>query len=58
MIPRDPSSGFEEGLLDTTLYAITENLDSFYALALARMLLVALKSAPAPELPEPHDRQD
>jgi hypothetical protein len=31
MIPRDPSSGFEEGLPDTTLYAITENLDSFYA---------------------------
>jgi hypothetical protein len=58
MIPRDPSSGFEEGLPDTTLYAITENLNSFYALTLPRMLLVALKSAPAPELPEPHDRQD
>jgi hypothetical protein len=31
MIPRDPSSGLEEGLPDTTLYEITENLDSFYA---------------------------
>ena len=58
MIPRDPRWGCEDGLLETTLYAITEIHKKIYALTLARMLLVALKSAPAPELPEPHDRQD
>jgi hypothetical protein len=31
MAPRDLRLRSEEGLPDTTLYAITENLDSFYA---------------------------
>lgn len=58
MILRDPRLGCKDGILETTLYAITEIHKKIYALTLARMLLTALESPPAPEFPEPHNRED
>ena len=58
MVPRDPWLSSKDGFLNTTLYTITENRKEIYALGLAAMLLVTLKSSSAPEFPEPHGGED